>query len=450
MEYVHGENLHHVLERAEPTGGIPLGLQCRIIQDAASALDHAHHARNSAGAPMALIHRDVSPQNILVSFDGTVKLVDFGIAKANGKLARTATGVIKGKFAYMSPEQAAGRPLDARSDVFALGIVFHEMLTGHRLFQRESDFDTLRAVTNGPIVAPSQIRTGVPKAIDAIVLKALERDRDLRYPSASAVRADLETLVRKQRWPASEGHLGQLMRGLFPKESAISPAELANRHEQGDAPPPRDQSDSTPTDESLENTVVRGSIDEELAARLRSISTSDRSAGLFFNGALAAVERNVGPHERRLAEEAVAAGPRQRIDALLYSTSDLLKVIFTTHRLLSTRLGSSDSAFQVIGREVFALMMQSADGERWRGDDLAPAELVRQLVQLLNPKVQPGSRLVSRVGPGRVEVVIKGDPLPVEVYGAIFYAAVEKLHRLRTTISWNRPTPDRTELLLTW
>ena len=179
MEYVHGETLRATQSAAESVrGGITLGLKCRIIAGAAHALDYAHDARNSAGQPLDLIHRDVSPHNIMIAFSGVVKLVDFGIAKANNKLARTATGVIKGKYAYMSPEQAYGHALDRRSDVFALGIVFHELLTGERLFKKDVDMDTLRAVAEAPITAPSELVKGVPKALDLVVLKALARKRE--------------------------------------------------------------------------------------------------------------------------------------------------------------------------------------------------------------------------------------------------------------------------------
>ncbi|MBS1151993.1 MAG: Serine/threonine-protein kinase Pkn6, partial [Myxococcaceae bacterium] len=164
MEFVHGKTLRETTDAAEGVrGGMMLGLKCRVISSAAQALDYAHDACNSAGQHLGLIHRDVSPQNLMIAFTGEVKLVDFGIAKANNKLARTATGVIKGKYAYMSPEQAYGEPLDRRSDVFALGIVFHELLTGQRLFKRETENQTLTAVSEAKIEPPSTLAKGVPR-----------------------------------------------------------------------------------------------------------------------------------------------------------------------------------------------------------------------------------------------------------------------------------------------
>jgi eukaryotic-like serine/threonine-protein kinase len=219
MEYVQGESVNQVNARARRAkGALPLGLKCRIIADAAAGLDHAHQARMPSGRRLGLIHRDVSPQNVLVGFNGNVKLIDFGVAKAAGKLSQTVVGTIKGKHAYMSPEQARGEELDARSDVYGLGIVFHELLTHQRLFKRDTDLATLKAVVGARVVPPSELVAGIPKALDAVVMKALARRRDERYQSAGELQLALEDFLLAERLPGTQAHLTAFMKELYASE----------------------------------------------------------------------------------------------------------------------------------------------------------------------------------------------------------------------------------------
>src|SRR6185295_12713218 len=143
----------------------------RIVADAAAGLDYAHKARDDRGQPMHIVHRDISPQNLLVGFDGGVKLIDFGVAKAAGRAQHTTTGVLKGKFPYMSPEQAEGEEIDGRSDVFALGIVLWELLCDKRLFKGDSDVMSQRLVKACQVPVPSEIVSTLPRQLDEIVLK---------------------------------------------------------------------------------------------------------------------------------------------------------------------------------------------------------------------------------------------------------------------------------------
>ena len=137
MEFIHGEDVRRVWKHADKVGKpIPLPLICRIIIEACAGLDYAHKKLDASGRPLNIVHRDISPQNILVAFEGGVKIVDFGIAKAADQATVTKSGVLKGKYSYMSPEQAAGQPIDCRTDIFALGVVLYELLTGTRLFKR--------------------------------------------------------------------------------------------------------------------------------------------------------------------------------------------------------------------------------------------------------------------------------------------------------------------------
>ncbi|WP_426754447.1 serine/threonine protein kinase [Myxococcus sp. Y35] len=219
MEYVHGEAVGPLGARAQQRGiAIPLGLKCRIIADAAAGLDAAHNARSPSGRRLALIHRDVSPQNVLVGFNGGVKLIDFGVAKASGKLSQTIVGTIKGKHAYMSPEQARGEPLDSRSDVFGLGTVFYELLTQQRLFKRETELATLKAVVGTKIVPPSEVVPEIPKALDAIVFKALARKRDERFSTAGELQLALEEFLLTEKLHATTAHLAAFMRDMYAEE----------------------------------------------------------------------------------------------------------------------------------------------------------------------------------------------------------------------------------------
>jgi serine/threonine-protein kinase len=220
MEYIQGDSISQVNARANHyrKGGVPLGLKCRIIADAAAGLDHAHQARTPSGRKLGLIHRDVSPQNVLVGFNGNVKLIDFGVAKAAGKLSQTIVGTIKGKHAYMSPEQARGEELDARSDVYGLGIVFYELLTSQRLFKRDSDMSTLKAVVGAKVPPPSEVVPGVPKSLDAVVMKALARKREERFQSAGELQLAIEDFLLAERLPGTQAHLTAFMKDLYASE----------------------------------------------------------------------------------------------------------------------------------------------------------------------------------------------------------------------------------------
>nr|WP_301340518.1 serine/threonine protein kinase [Corallococcus exercitus] len=219
MEYVHGEPLGSLVPRASAhPGGFPLGLRCRIIAEAAAGLDAAHNARSPSGRKLSLIHRDVSPQNVLVGFNGGVKLIDFGVAKAQGKLSQTVVGTIKGKHAYMSPEQARGEPLDARSDVFGLGTVFYELLTNGRLFKRETEMATLKAVVGHKIVPPSEAVPGIPKSLDPIVFKALARKREDRFTTAGELQLALEEFLQQEKLHGTSAHLAAFMRDVYADE----------------------------------------------------------------------------------------------------------------------------------------------------------------------------------------------------------------------------------------
>ena len=221
MEYVAGEDVRRIEKRAAAASkGIPIGIILRIIADAAAGLDFAHKAKDAKGMPLGLVHRDVSPQNILVGFDGSVKLIDFGVAKAAGRAQHTATGILKGKFPYMSPEQAEGTDLDCRSDVFALGIVLWEQLTGRRLFKGENDIATQRLVRACQVPAPSSVEPSVPSGLDPISLKALAKDPKDRFQDAAELRNALEDFALQNAIPTSASSLASFMQDLYAERIA--------------------------------------------------------------------------------------------------------------------------------------------------------------------------------------------------------------------------------------
>lgn len=193
IEYVVGKDVGFLLESAQKAGQhLPLPVVCEIISRVCEGLDYAHRKRGPDGAPLKIIHRDISPPNILVSFEGQVKVIDFGLAKAASAASFTQAGMIKGKLAYLSPEQVRAQPLDPRSDIFAIGIVFWELITTRRLFRRESDLDTFDAVRRCEIPPPSQIRPEVPPELEEVMMRALEVDRKHRFDSAASMRQHLE------------------------------------------------------------------------------------------------------------------------------------------------------------------------------------------------------------------------------------------------------------------
>jgi serine/threonine protein kinase len=233
MEYIHGLDARDIRAEAESVGrGVPTEIALAIVSGVASALAYAH-AKVGPTGPLNLVHRDISPSNILVSFDGAVKLVDFGIARAatNRSTQITRTGQLKGKIPYMSPEQCRAHPLDRRADLFSLGIVLYELTLGARPFDGKGDFDTLERIVHGTMRMPSQIRSDYPKALEEVVLRMLATKRRERYQTADQLLQALERVTSEAGLFASAFTLGRYMRDLFPREAAELP------HIESDDPP---------------------------------------------------------------------------------------------------------------------------------------------------------------------------------------------------------------------
>jgi serine/threonine-protein kinase len=222
MEYLDGQNLREILNRAVKSDQmLSLPFICSVLAAVLDGLDHAHNRVDSQGRPLGLVHRDVSLANIIVTYSGQVKLIDFGIAKATSMVDQelTQVGQLKGKSAYMSPEQVRREPIDRRADLFSAGVVLWEMLTRRRLFARRNDLDSLMAICGEDAPAPSSLEPTRPAELDAICLKALARDREQRYQDAGAMLEDLEAFMKAQGWNTYQAVQAQLA-ALFPDECA--------------------------------------------------------------------------------------------------------------------------------------------------------------------------------------------------------------------------------------
>ncbi len=216
MEYLAGESLSKVIKSCRKRKiFVPPELAAGIILQAAEGLHHAHTLVGPDGQAMKIVHRDVSPQNVFALYDGGVKVVDFGIAKASNRNTKTSTGMLKGKYSYMSPEQVLSKELDARSDVFALGVILWELLTCRKLFNQDSDLNLLKAVIDVDAPSPAQINPGAPAALVRIALKALARKRQERYQSAAALRADLAAFLKTRPLPGDTVAISKFMHMLF-------------------------------------------------------------------------------------------------------------------------------------------------------------------------------------------------------------------------------------------
>jgi serine/threonine protein kinase len=185
-----------------------------IVSRVCAGLDYAHKKRDDQGRPMMIVHRDVSPQNILISFEGEVKLTDFGIAKAATKARSTDSGTLRGKLLYMSPEQAWGKSTDRRSDIFALGLVFFEMITDQKPFLAGSEANVLELVRESRIASPTSLNPRIPERIERVVMKALDRDPENRYQDAGEMYKDLDRILH-ERQPPTATELARFMEILF-------------------------------------------------------------------------------------------------------------------------------------------------------------------------------------------------------------------------------------------
>jgi serine/threonine-protein kinase len=230
MEHVHGEDLRSIVRQMRKSQVLefPLEHALSIVLGVCAGLSYAHEKRDLDGTPLNIVHRDISPQNVVVTFTGDVKIVDFGIAKSDANVQEQATrsGKLKGKIPYMSPEQARGEVIDWRTDIFATGVMLFELTTGKRLFKGASEYETLRLICDRDYPSPSQVRFGYPRELEAIVMRALAKDRQHRWQSAREFQGALEEFVRRERLGVSTIALSQFMQTLFEEKLATQKEAL--------------------------------------------------------------------------------------------------------------------------------------------------------------------------------------------------------------------------------
>ncbi len=217
MEFVEGQNLRQILNHLLKIGkSFSIDQVIYVCKEVAAGLDYAHRSLDkTTGKPLNIIHRDMSPQNAMVSFEGEVKIVDFGIAKAENQIEQTRAGTIKGKFGYMSPEQAEALPIDLRTDIFSLGIILWEMLTRERLFVSQSEAATLKKIRDCNIPSPRKLNPNIPVELEKIVMKALARDKGIRYQSSAALHKDLNRFLNTEYPEFSQQDFSVFMKSIY-------------------------------------------------------------------------------------------------------------------------------------------------------------------------------------------------------------------------------------------
>jgi serine/threonine protein kinase len=267
MEYIRGRDLADTMRAIWKTMGPPRPeLVAYVGREACRALAYAHSLTDDSGNPLGMIHRDVSPSNIMLSYEGGVKILDFGIAKALGEAPETTkSGTMKGKYAYMAPEQTEnGDDVDSRIDIFSCGIVLHEVLTGRRLFKGANDIQTIERVRRCEVPPPSFQNPMCPPELDNVVLKALARNRDDRFATASEMADALDDVVHASRF--QPGHLAQLLHDLFPLEGGAAAAAPPHRPPTHTTNPSHPSAGRSPTIQPITRSSSRGAPFDNAAA----------------------------------------------------------------------------------------------------------------------------------------------------------------------------------------
>ncbi|MBX5480933.1 MAG: serine/threonine protein kinase, partial [Myxococcaceae bacterium] len=230
MEFISGQNLEYLSKVCRKTQTpIPVGFSAMAVRDTCLGLHYAHHFVDPSGRPAPVIHRDVSPKNVMVTYDGNVKVIDFGIAKARGRLNRTQAGMVKGTSGYMSPEQVRNEPLDERSDLFSAAVMLWELVCGQRLFDGPSDAATMIAIVEKPIPDPRTINPEVPPALAQVILKALSRDREDRYATGKELARAIDAAMGPEIY--DEDRAAAFMQRIFAEKVKKTRAllEMASR-----------------------------------------------------------------------------------------------------------------------------------------------------------------------------------------------------------------------------
>jgi serine/threonine-protein kinase len=306
MEYVEGESLTELVKKTQ----VPYPIAARIISDALAGLQAAHTLCNNQGELLHVVHRDLSPSNILISYEGSVKVVDFGVAKARDNLHDTNAGTVKGKFAYMSPEQVREEKVDHRADLFAIGILLFETTTRRGLFRADSPAGSVAKISKGQFPPPSAVIKGYPPDLEKIVLKALEGKKEARYQSAKEMQEALEAFIFASGSPVTAAQVGELMRRVFADRYKMKRLRLRDKTLKYGVPTPIEKSAAPPT------TRQDGSKHRTTAPR---IPTGPTEKALSQSSPLSDNKRLAPAPDKRLAAPApdkrLAPAPDKRLAA---------------------------------------------------------------------------------------------------------------------------------------
>lgn len=317
MEWVRGVSMRELLQRRG--AGLPIDFVVRVFADIAGALHHAHTSTDASGRALSIVHRDVTPENIMIGFDGVPKLLDFGVAKASTQPHKTEAGNLKGKFAYISPEQYQGQPLDGRSDVFSLGVSLYEALTGKPLYERANEYETVAAIVlDEEVPSVRAVRPEVPEALDAIVRGALAKEREARTPSADAMQ---EALLRFAASPEGRNlrhaELARTLRELVPDRVDAEP-KLDRRPPSQSGPWAAQGPRKRTSSEEMRAVVLAAEADEEAEELLGARRRGGRWLGLVSALVILAslgvlgwvvLRRSTEPASTEPATESPAASP---------------------------------------------------------------------------------------------------------------------------------------------
>lgn len=434
MEFIDGPNLRAALARArELDQKLPLPEILRVVSLAAGGLHYAHNMTDASGAPMGLVHRDVSPDNILLHKNGSVKVVDFGIAKAAGGSSsgggRTHTGTLKGKIAYMSPEQLRGEPLDRRSDVFALGVVLYELVTGAKPFEGPSEVATLNIILTQEPRPIAELRSDAPSELWEIVRRALAKDRDARTPDCATLQAELEALLVSMGTLVTASSIAQVV-GKFAPPDTSTPTPLGGTLSMDEvfgggatadmraAAPPR-----TPRPSPMEASVA----DLHRAPPPAPAASHGISGGIIAAGALVmvvamggafAVVRGFGPNDTAQVETSHAAPPVEVVAAAPVAVSPG-PVALTVPPV--TLVPSQPIATPLVKKHVAQEHAETPPVTPPVDKREAPPESPKQVVINLKPPEPTPTQTVSPIKVARVDGTLVLQVVPwahVEVDGA--------------------------------
>ncbi|MFO0600131.1 MAG: protein kinase [Myxococcaceae bacterium] len=421
MEFIHGEDLGRVMRRAWSTGQwVARHISLRIVADSCQGLHYAHTRLDERGQPLRVVHRDISPQNILISFDGAVKVVDFGIAKASDQVSNTKSGAIKGKFAYMAPEQAAGKPLDARSDIFALGLVLYELITGVRPLKRDSELATLQAALECKIDAPSAVAE-VPHELDDIVMRALAKAPDDRYADAREMSRAIEQYLLNAKELATSAEVSELMGALFADrlseearlgtpnpstESSTSnpiPPSYSGAAQSVTQPPERPPQQATPSKQPVRanpNATMSGDEDDEATLGPDAVENDDDESGPSAGGGYELPAGTVVPSRRYVnkKDQATVAGrvskEMTKMAPLDATNDDLPPVVAKPRKTGMTKAHADEPAAEESNRRRTS---SGANAKRRTASGVMPEAPPRSRSRASEPAIKPSKDGISAI-----------------------------------------------------